>query len=401
MELVYINIDELTLDEKNAKIHNSEDLKVIEKSIRKYQFCDPIGVWGEKNLIVEGHGRYYACKNLGIKSIPCIRLDHLTDKQRQEYAIVHNKSTMLTGFNEDILKEVLPNIGLEDFKFDFGLDFDIEDKEVEEVEIPSLPKEPKAKLGDIYLLGNHRLMCGDSTKSEDVAKLMDGIKADMIFTDPPYGMNLNTDWSNAKSKLQFYKEKGCQGQGNKYEKVIGDNDDFTPALITTIFNNFDYCSEIFIWGADYYPELLKNYKLGNMFVWDKRSNDDTNTDYISKSDKMFGSQFELCWSKSKHRKQIARVKWAGIFGTEKEFDKARVHPTQKPTALAGWFINKYSKENNLIVDLYGGSGSTLIACEQLNRYCYMMELDPKYCDVIIERWQNYTGKKAIKLKEVK
>jgi DNA modification methylase len=246
---------------------------------------------------------------------------------------------------------------------------------------------------------SHFLMCGDSTKEEDVAKLMNGVKADMVFTDPPYGMNLDTDWSGAKSKLQFYQEKGCKGSGNKYERVIGDNEDFKPELVTTIFNNFDYCKEIFVWGADYYPELLKDYKLGNMFVWDKRSNDDTNIDYVEQSDKMFGSQFELCWSKNKHRKQIARVKWAGIFGTEKEFDKKRVHPTQKPTSLSSWFIDKYSKENDLIVDIYGGSGSTLIACEQLNRNCYMMELDCKYIQVIIERYIAFTGNKVYRLND--
>lgn len=210
-------------------------------------------------------------------------------------------------------------------------------------------------------------------------------------------MNLNTDWTDAKSKSQFYIEKNVKEHGNRYEKVIGDNDDFKPELINTIFDNFDYCKEIFIWGADYYPELLKDYKSGNMYVWDKRSNEDTDIEYVEQSDKMFGSQFELCWSKNKHRKQIARVKWAGIFGTEKEFDRARVHPTQKPTELAKWFISRYSKENDIVVDIYGGSGSTLIACEQLNRKCYTMELDPHYVDVIIQRWENYTGKKAVKL----
>lgn len=212
-------------------------------------------------------------------------------------------------------------------------------------------------------------------------------------------MNLNTDWTGAKSKSQFYVEKNVKEHGNRYEKVIGDNDDFQPELINTIFDNFDYCKEIFIWGADYYPELLKEYKNGNMYVWDKRSNDDTDIEYVEQSDKMFGSQFELCWSKNRHRKQIARVKWAGIFGTEKEFDRARVHPTQKPIELAKWFISRYSKENDNVVDIYGGSGSTLIACEQLNRKCYMMELDPHYIDVIIQRWENFTGEKAVKIND--
>ena len=149
---------------------------------------------------------------------------------------------------------------------------------------------------------------------------------------------------------------------------------------------------MFIWGVDYYPELLDGYKDGNFIIWDKRSNDETKDEFVSQSDKMYGSQFEVCWSKNKHRKEIARVKWAGIFGTETEFDKSRVHPTQKPTKLSAWFLKKYSKEGDLIIDIYGGSGSTLIACEQLGRKCFMMELDPKYCDVIRKRyWKFKTG----------
>ena len=236
-------------------------------------------------------------------------------------------------------------------------------------------------------------MCGDSTKEEDVVKLMDGNKADVVFTDPPYGMNLDTDYTKMDndSNIEFKQIKNITG-GKKYNEIIGDNEDFKDELVTTIFKNFDYCKEIFVWGADYYPELLKDYKEGNFIIWDKR---DDNEQF----DKIFGSQFEVCWSKNRHKKEIARVRWCGVFGTEKEFDKKRVHPTQKPTELSRWFINKYSDEGNLIVDIYGGSGSTLIACEQLNRKCYMMELDPKYVDVIINRWETFTGKKAVLLND--
>lgn len=136
---------------------------------------------------------------------------------------------------------------------------------------------------------------------------------------------------------------------------------------------------------------------GSWIVWDKRANGNDDIKQDLSSDKMYGSCFELCWSKNKHKRDIARIKWAGVFGTEKEFDHKRHHPTQKPTALVQWFLDRYSKENWKILDLFGGSGSTLIACEQLNRKCYMMELDPKYCDVILQRWENLTGKKAVLL----
>ena len=205
-------------------------------------------------------------------------------------------------------------------------------------------------------------------------------------------MNLDTDFSGMKNKLDFAKEKGFTG-GKKYEQGIVD--DFNPKMIDLILSL--NVKETFLWGADYFAELLPNKNDGSWIVWDKRANgnDDIEEDYSS--DKMYGSCFELCWSKNKHKRDIARVKWAGVFGTEQEFDHKRYHPTQKPIKLCEWFIKRYSDDNNSILDLFGGSGSTLIACEQLNRKCYMMELDPHYIDVIIQRWENLTGEKAVKI----
>ena len=395
MQIEYVDINTIKPYKKNAKLHPKEQIEQIKKSIEEFGNNDPIAIW--KDEIVEGHGRLIALKELGYKEIPIIRLDHLTDEERKAYTLVHNKLTMNSDFDIDILNDELDNILNIDMN-DFGFDLDLgdeEEKEIVEDEVPDVPDEPKAKLGDIYQLGNHRLMCGDSTSEEDVAKLMNDVKADMVFTDPPYGMFLDTDFSVMKPSKTMAEEKGLKN-GKKYKSVIGDNEDFKDELVTTIFDNFDYCKEIFVWGADYYPELLKDYKNGNFIVWDKKSNEgmeDTNFD------KTYSSGFEICWSKNKHKKDIVRCLWVSAFGTEQEFDHKRVHPTQKPTKLSRWFIDKYSSENNLIVDLYGGSGSTLIACEQLNRKCYMMELDPHYVDVIIQRWENFTGKKAVKLNE--
>jgi DNA modification methylase len=251
--------------------------------------------------------------------------------------------------------------------------------------VPSLPKEPKTKLGDIYQLGNHRLMCGDSTNIDAVEKLMGGKKADMVFTDPPYGMFLDADYSSMSSKF-----KGSKG-GNKYEDVKGDHADFTPDLINTVFASFPYCKEVFLWGADYYSELLPNKNAGSWIVWDKRGDES--------ADKMFGSTFELCWSLARHKREIARIKWAGIFGMEKEHDKSRVHPTQKPVLLIEWFFEKWGNEGDVVADLYGGSGSTLLASEKSKRKAYLMELDPKYCDVIVARWTEYTKREAFRLEE--
>lgn len=394
LKVEYYPIESLKPYEHNAKLHPQEQIEQIKRSIEEFGMNDPIAIWGEDNIIIEGHGRLIACKELGMIEVPIIRLDELTDEQRRAYTLVHNQTTMNTGFDIDILNEELENIEMDmsDFGFDIEIDDIEEDKEIIEDEVPQMPEEPKAKLGDIYQLGSHRLMCGDSTSIDDVNKLMNGVKADMVFTDPPYGMNLDTDFSGMKNKLDFAKEKGFTG-GKKYEQGIVD--EFNPKMIDLIMS-LDI-KETFLWGADYFAELLPNKNDGSWIVWDKRANCNDNIEEDYSSDKMYGSCFELCWSKNKHKRDIARVKWASVFGTEQEFDHKRYHPTQKPIKLCEWFIVKYSDDNNSILDLFGGSGSTLIACEQLNRKCYMMELDPHYIDVIIQRWENFTGKKAVKI----
>lgn len=250
----------------------------------------------------------------------------------------------------------------------------------DEDEVPEVV-EPKAKLGEIYRLGDHRLMCGDSTDEDTVATLMNGEKADMVFTDPPYGMFLDTDYDS-----MFGTDKSHRKTGKRFNEVKGDHEDFTPRLIETIFRNFDYCEEMFIWGADYFTEFLENRTDGSWVVWDKRCNENM--------DKVSGNTFELCWSKQKHKRLIARIMWSGHHGMQKDDTKTRVHPTQKPSKLIEWFFDQWGKGSKLVADIYGGSGSTLIACEKTNRKCFMMELDPHYVDVIIARWEKFTGQKA-------
>lgn len=393
LKIEYVDINSIKPYENNPRF-NDDAVEYVANSIKEFGFKVPI-IIDKNNEIVAGHTRYKASKKLGLEEVPCIIADDLSEEQIKAFRLADNKVSEKAEWDIDILNEELGNfetIDMSDFGFDLDLGLD-EEIEIVEDEVPEVPEEPKAKLGDIYQLGNHRLMCGDSTSEEDVAKLMNGAKADMVLTDPPYGMNLDTDYSKLPENKEFEKEKGIKG-GKTYKPVIGDNEDFKDDLVLTIFNNFDYCREIFVWGGDYYPELLKDYKKGNYIVWDKKSNEGMENNNF---DKTLSSNFELCWSKQKHKKDIVRVLWVSAFGTEQEFDHKRHHPTQKPTKLSRWFIDKYSRENDLIVDIYGGSGSTLIACEQLNRKCYMMELDPHYIDVIIQRWENFTGKKAIKL----
>lgn len=369
---------------------NDDAVEYVVNSIKEFGFKVPIIIDGSGE-IVAGHTRYKAAKQLGMEEIPCIVADDLTEEQIKAFRLADNKVAEAAEWDFDLLSEELDDIVDIDMEA-FGFDFEIEEEPeaVEDDYKVELPEEPKAKLGDIYQLGRHRLMCGDSTGVDDIDKLLNGEKADMVFTDPPYGMDLDTDYSGMKSRMF----KGGNG-GNSYDAGIVD--DFEPEMINTIMS-LD-AKETFIWGADYFAELIPGKNAGSWIVWDKRANgnDDIEEDYSS--DRMYGSCFELCWSKNRHKRDIARIKWAGMFGMEKQDSKKRLHPTQKPLELCGWFLNRYSDGGQNIIDLFGGSGSTLIACEQLKRKCFMMELDPKYVDVIIDRWEQFTGQKAVLLNE--
>lgn len=399
LEIVYLSPHELTPYENNTRKHNPGDIDGIKKSIQDVGFRDPIGIWGKNNLIVEGHGRQLAAIELGMEKVPCIRLDDMTEDQRKEYAIRHNRSAEMSEWDFGKLEEELAaldiaGIDMSDLKFDLDVLGDGSNAEfdIQEDEVPEAPEEPKAKRGDIYQLGRHRLMCGDSTSAEDLGNLIGGNMVDCVYTDPPYGMNLDTDYSSMVNKLEFAQGKNIKN-GKKYDQGIVD--DFDPEMVTVALST--NAKEVFLWGANYYAELLPDRNDGSWFVWDKRSTNDTTEEEAESADKMYGSCFELCWSKTSHKQDIARVKWAGVFGTEQEFDHKRYHPTQKPIKLSAWFISRYTSDGENILDLFGGSGSTLIACEQLNRTCYMMELDPHYVDVIIQRWENLTGEKAVLL----
>jgi len=306
-----------------------------------------------------------------------------TEADKIKYALSDNDRA--GQYVEQDLAELLEanklEINLEDYKIDLGKPIDLQTlldrfgPEVEEDEVPEVPEKAISKVGEVYQLGRHRLMCGDATKIEDVEKLMDGRKADMVFTDPPYGMDLDTDWTDmVGSKGMKIDFKNLQGGGN-YSKVIGDEKQFN-------FKDFEWldCKEQFWWGGDYYAKSLPEG--GSWLVWDKREGE-------RDTDKMIGSGFELCWSKQKHKREIVRKLWAGFFGLGSQDTKLRIHPTQKPIEVCSWFIKRFSKQDDIVLDLFGGSGSTLIAAEQTNRTCYMMEIDPKYCDVIRTRYDNF------------
>lgn len=385
MQIVIKKVSELIPYVNNAR-KNDQAVDAVASSIKNYGFKQPI-VIDSQGEVIAGHTRLKASQKLGLDEVPCIVADDLTPAQVKAYRIADNKVAELSEWDYELLKLELEDIeGFTGFEVE-ELENLFEDQKEEKEENFDLDEalndnyEPITQKGWIYKLGNHRLLCGDSTNDEDVARLMNGQKADMVFTDPPYGMFLETNYDS-----MFQNDNSRHKTGKRFNKVIGDNEDFTEEFINTIFRNFNETKEIFIWGADYFSELIVNRKDGSWIVWDKRIEENL--------DKIQGNTFELCWSKQKHKRLIARILWSGHLGMQKEDSKKRIHPTQKPINLIKFFFDNWGKDCKAIVDIFGGSGSTLMACEQTNRSCYMMELDEKYCDVIVKRWEDFTGQKA-------
>lgn len=386
-----ININLIKSNPDNPRVIKDEKFKKLVQSIKDFpQMLElrPI-VIDENNVVLGGNMRLRALQELGIKEVPVLYANDLTEEQKKEFIIKDN-----VGFGEWDWEQLANEWDAEQLD-EWGLDvpdFAVKELDAEEDDY-EMPDEVNTDivLGDLFEIGEHRLLCGDSTDSDQVAKLMNGQKADMVFTDPPYGMKLEADYSGMKSEIF----KGGIG-GKKYDNIKGDHDDFTPELINTIFSHFNNTNEVFIWGADYFAELLPNKNDGSWIVWDKRANGNDDIEEDKSSDKMYGSTFELCWSKNKHKREIARVKWAGIFGMPSQDTKGRVHPTQKPIELANWFFNKWGKINDLVIDLYLGGGTTMVAAHQLKRKCYGMELDPKYCQVIVDRMRKLDPSLTIK-----
>lgn len=394
LKIEYVDINTLKEYEKNAKLHPQEQIEQIKKSIQEFNMIDPIGVWKD-NSIIEGNGRYKACMQLGIKEVPIIRLDHLSDEERKAYTLAHNKLTMNSDFDLDILNDELDdilNIDMSDFGFDIDFE-DEEEKEIIEDEVPEVPEEPKAKLGDIYQLGNHRLMCGDSTSEEDVAKLMNGVKADMVFTDPPYNVN----YQEKEKRLLKYRPNE-RVQNNQNIKIENDNlgndfKNFCNKLAKIIKKNTIGC--VYICGAVgkdgriLFTEFDNELHNSTTIIWNKN--------HFVLGDGKYQNNYEPIWfGWVENGKMFCDDRTLiNVWNIDKPM-KSELHPTMKPIELCSTAI-KHNSKSEIVLDLFGGSGSTLIACEQLNRKCYMMELDEHYIDVIIQRWENFTGGKAVKL----
>ena len=381
MNIIEREVDKLIPYSKNAKKHDETQISNVAESIKQFGFVQPVVV--DKNgVIVIGHCRTLAAKKLGMKTVPCVMVDELTEEQVRALRIIDNK-TNESPWDMELLAEELPEIDLSKFDFDFGIDLpeeskEDEDKEIVEDEAPEVDEdaEPITKLGDIWQLGRHRLMCGDSTSIDAVEKLMDGQMADMVFTDPPYGYNYQ---SNKREKSK------------KFDVLENDdkNLDFFPN-IRIVCNGFVFICTTWKVLDKWIPFFKKYYDLTNMIIWDKGGGG------IGDLKHTFSTDYEviLC---SNSGKEIKGKRIGSVWNIPKDSANDYVHPTQKPVKLPATAIENTTNAEDIVLDVFGGSGSTLIACEQLERTCYMMELDPKYCDVIIKRWESFTGEKAVKL----
>ena len=359
MEIIKLKITEIKPYDKNPR-KNDGAVDAVAESIKQCGYCAPI-VIDEDNVILAGHTRLKALKKLKYKECECVRKVGMTEEQKRKYRLLDNKTNELAEWDIDLLKGELDGLDFLDFDFGFDIGIESEPQAIVEDEAPEVDNqaEPITKLGDIWQLGRHRLMCGDSTNKATVEMLMDGKKADMVFTDPPYGMN-------AVSK------SGVLSKNYKNDIMNDDTNEVAISAFLLSQKLFPTAKQVWF-GANYYTECLPSSEC--WVVWDKNNGASDQTDC------------ELAWTN--FRSVVRQFTMA----SEKT---NRVHPTQKPVRLFAEIVKKFEDKERFdtVVDLFGGSGSTLIACEQLNRTCYMCELDPKYCDVIVKRWENFTGNKA-------
>ena len=404
LKIEYLPVSALKPYDKNTRKHQKLDVDNIARSIEKYGMNDAIGIWGEDNIIVEGHGRLLACKKIGIKTVPVVRLDHLTDEQRREYAIAHNATAELSVWDSENLMAELDALDLSDFSFNFGITVQEEDPEAEEDNFDvdgAMPEEPKARIGELYQLGRHRLMCGDSTSVADVQKLVGGAQVDMLRTDPPYNVNY-------------------EGTAGKIK-----NDNMKDAEFRQFLRSAFACAKeamkpgaaFHIWHADSEGYNFRGacidvgFKIRQCLIWVKNSLVLGRQDFQWRHEPcLYGEnplqypdvceyEDEECqpclygWKDGTHywfknRKQT----------TVLEFDKpkkSKEHPTMKPVKLFDYEMKCNTKVGETVLDLFGGSGTAIVAAEQNGRRAFVMEYDPKFVDVIIARWEALTGEKAV------
>ena len=358
MNTVLTKLSAIKRNPNNPRILKDDKFAKLTQSIKDFpQMLDirPIVV-NDDMIVLGGNMRLKACKEVGLKEVPVIKVSDLTEEQQREFIIKDN-----VGFGEWDW-DLLANDWDVDLLGAWGLDIDFSDDDnkglTDEDDVPEVTEEVTSKAGDIWLLGKHRVMCGDSTSATDIDLLMNGIKPDLIHTDPPYGMNAVT-------------KSGVLSKNYKIDIMGDDNPDVAKDAFHLIYSMHPDAKQIW-WGANYYSSALPDSEC--WLVWDKNNGESDQTD--------------------------CELAWANFRSVVRQFTQAsektnRVHPTQKPVSLMEWIIKRFKIESKTIADYFGGSGSTLIAAEKHNIDCFIMEFDPRFTDVIVKRWQEYTGKKAI------
>lgn len=387
-------VDDLIPYALNSRTHSDTQVAQLAASIREFGFTNPVLV-DEQNNLIAGHGRLLAARKLGLDEVPAILVTGLDDRRRRALVIADNKLALNAGWDEEALR-----VELEDLAADFSELMGFTDEELAELlkgddqtegltdedEVPEAPEQPVTVEGDVWLLGRHRLMCGDSTSIDAVEKLMDGRKSNMVFTDPPYLMDFTGAINNDGSKSH----SGVHGAIKNDKMSREDGDQFIGDIVSNIkmFNDGAYYICFYRLGMDYVLRALDLNKLKYraMIVWYKKGGTLSNSDYKSNYEPIFYG-----WI-NEHKFYGGKAEWD--FWDISKTSKNDLHPTMKPVELCERAIKNSSQINGIVLDLFGGSGSTLIACEKAKRDCRMMELDPKYADVIIKRWQDYTGEKA-------
>lgn len=379
MEIVNKNIEEIKMYENNPR-NNDGAVEYVANSIKEFGFKVPI-VLDKNNIIVAGHTRYKAAKLLNITEIPCIIADDLSDEQVKAFRLIDNKAAELASWDNDLLNLELENIKDIDMElFDFQISNILDNVVDDEYEV-ELPEDPKTKTGNIYKLGNHYLMCGDSTNTDDVKKLMNNQLADLIVTDPPYNVNY----------------EGKTGDNLKIMNDNMENNQFYSFLESAFINLYESIKDggsIYVFHADteglnFRKAMMSSgFKLAECLVWVKNAFVMGRQDYHWKHEPVLYG-----WKPGASHYFINDRSQSTVL----EFDKPirnEEHPTMKPIDLIAYLINNSSKKDEIVLDFFGGSGTTMIACEQTNRKAFIMELDPRYCDVIVDRWEKFTNQKA-------
>ena len=378
MQIEIADINSIKPYENNPRKLSDTAIEKVAMSLKEYGFRQPIVV-DKDRVIVAGHTRYRASKKLGLNQVPISIIDNLSEEQINAYRIADNRTAEESEWDSELLKMEIKVLEAKDFKLNLlGFNEDqlndilFEEKQglTDEDEVPETPEEPTSKLGDIWKLGNHRLMCGDSTDFEHTNKLLQD-KIDLVFTDPPYGIDVVKNNSVGGGKI---------AKTNNYNEIIGDKTTETAKKFYELCININLKNFI-LWGGNYFTDFLLPSRC--WIIWDKEMTGNF-------------SEAEMGWTSfNKGGVKVFKHLWNGLSrkGNRKDELKSRVHPTQKPVGLFCEIFRKFT-DFKTIYDGFLGSGSTLIACEKMDRICYGMELDPKYCDVIIKRWENFTGKKA-------